>query len=612
MKKLFFLGALFAVGLSFTACSDKDVVVEENPSIEDEGGNYIAISINLPTDPATMTRGTDNAGAATLDDGLEGEYAVNDATLIVFKASDQTIINAYNLGADTYSKEGTDDQVTTHGSKIIQMVGNSVHAGDLALVVLNKNSLFTLDGNDIKFDDTKFTGTYAEFQAKTAATTGLDASSMMVVTRNSTTDEVESVSKCFMANAPLADKQGSTTTPPTGANVRVLVPITTVYKTYKEAEDGAADQIYVERGMVKVTMTKGITTSTLANSQVVNPTTPTSPLSLTATIDAWILDNCNSSSYFVRSTDGHSDFIPLKSNASGGVYRYIGNTPITYPSTPAYPYRTYFAKSTNYNTTKSLNRVKAAQAASGSNPAVEATKFLKSFGTNNPQYCFENTFPVSMQTVKNTTLVQLKVTTKTSDDIDETVDDLYTVGGNKTTIYKSGTLTTLLQGYALDYITNNNLIASGQQVTSSNIEVTLSDRDANGAVTVTSLTYATTTDLKSEAYSSGTTLSDAIKSYVNTTAGTILKYEGGVSYYHIRIKHFGDQLTPWNSGEYASDHAPQNYLSTDATAAAKIAKIYPNYPTVGEGETSSQDKNYLGRYGVLRNNWYDLSVKSIN
>lgn len=71
---------------------------------------------------------------------------------------------------------------------------------------------------------------------------------------------------------------------------------------------------------------------------------------------------------------------------------------------------------------------------------------------------------------------------------------------------------------------------------------------------------------------------------INTQLGlkesekVISTYEGGESYYIARIKHFGDDLTSWTSG--------QSY-----------------------GENNLE---YLGRYGVLRNNWYVLTVQSVS
>ena len=57
----------------------------------------------------------------------------------------------------------------------------------------------------------------------------------------------------------------------------------------------------------------------------------------------------------------------------------------------------------------------------------------------------------------------------------------------------------------------------------------------------------------------------------------ISTYLNGEAYYIARIKHF-NELTPWTAG------TPYN------------------------GDNNA----FLGRYGVLRNNWYDLSVNSIS
>lgn len=62
-----------------------------------------------------------------------------------------------------------------------------------------------------------------------------------------------------------------------------------------------------------------------------------------------------------------------------------------------------------------------------------------------------------------------------------------------------------------------------------------------------------------------------------TEKAGISTYANGESYYIARIKHFGDVLTPWNSGETYNDNL-----------------------------------KYLGRYGMLRNNWYELDVQSVS
>ena len=67
---------------------------------------------------------------------------------------------------------------------------------------------------------------------------------------------------------------------------------------------------------------------------------------------------------------------------------------------------------------------------------------------------------------------------------------------------------------------------------------------------------------------------------LDKTNGVGIKtYKNGESYYIARIKHFGDDLTPWNAGD---------------------------------GTYDGNNLNWLGRYGVLRNNWYDLTINKIS
>lgn len=74
---------------------------------------------------------------------------------------------------------------------------------------------------------------------------------------------------------------------------------------------------------------------------------------------------------------------------------------------------------------------------------------------------------------------------------------------------------------------------------------------------------------------------------VNNQIKQITCYEKGYAYYPIIIKHFGKDQTPWG-------------LDKDNTITG--TNIYP---------ATDGDANYLGRYGVLRNNWYDLEVTGI-
>ena len=77
-----------------------------------------------------------------------------------------------------------------------------------------------------------------------------------------------------------------------------------------------------------------------------------------------------------------------------------------------------------------------------------------------------------------------------------------------------------------------------------------------------------------------------------------------MSYYAIRIKHFGDQLTPWHVGTKTAPIGTWNTSWPNDGAEAVL-------PTAGNSYPNNNADDYLGRYGVLRNNWYDIVVDGI-
>ena len=83
MKKFKYLPLALAA-LALGACSSDDIAVSEGGGAGVPAGEkgYVSLAINLPTQPSTLTRATDNS--ATLDDGDACEYNVNDATLLLF------------------------------------------------------------------------------------------------------------------------------------------------------------------------------------------------------------------------------------------------------------------------------------------------------------------------------------------------------------------------------------------------------------------------------------------------------------------------------------------------------------------------------------------------
>ena len=119
--------------------------------------------------------------------------------------------------------------------------------------------------------------------------------------------------------------------------------------------------------------------------------------------------------------------------------------------------------------------------------------------------------------------------------------------------------------------------------TTAGVTVTLNDGIKAAG---THLLDATNVTIKSGADDKTSAIVDQINDKLGLKAATttdpivgIATYKGGESYYIARIKHFGDDFTAWNPGD----------------------KLY-----------DGNNEKWLGRYGVLRNNWYDLTVNSIS
>ena len=98
---MFFVGAMIAAGLSFTACSsDNDVVQEEtslNNKFDAQGNAYVNIAINLPTRSGTRAN-------EVYDDGLATEYDVKNAVLVLFKGTNAAENNATFVSASTMDR----------------------------------------------------------------------------------------------------------------------------------------------------------------------------------------------------------------------------------------------------------------------------------------------------------------------------------------------------------------------------------------------------------------------------------------------------------------------------------------------------------------------------
>jgi len=362
----------------------------------------------------------------------------------------------------------------------------------------------------------------------------------------------------YMANAPL----NGTASPTTLVNI----DNSKIYPTKEKAETlESAATVFVERGVAKMTVADP---GTITVKDKANPTVTTNS---EVTFSNWALDITNKKTYAVHNIDGLSvDYDKIWNTDPSN--RFIGTNN-----------RVYWGKDPNYN----LAELNTADDANDKKREKEfnfidaTSKIDKDFGETNPVYCLENTFNLANMYQGQTTRVIFKATyapkavdaTGIITSLAEKDGTFYTIGNMKTILNETklkaavdAAATSVLSDCTVDY--DANLKKEGSHV------ITLADiKDATGKPLVAETEYNG---------KKGTVIVDEINTKLGLKAGRkeamvgINTYLQGVTYYIARVKHFG-VLTPWNSGESYGDN---------------------------------NDK-YLGRYGMLRNNWYELKVGNV-
>lgn len=561
----FLLSAIAAASL--TACSDSPDIVDNNKGHWNaDGTGYVSLSISMPDNVGS--KGSRAAGDADgshndkFNDGDLNEYAVHNAMLVIFTGDGDVEGNykltaAYNLPLTFNGTDSGHDQISSISTATTKI--DAINATKAkALVILNKPTSITLDESSHMISlngESLKDKTFADFQKKTTN---------VAVNLTTTTGFT-------MTNAPLTTSQSSTSTPAAGTTKTLAdISIDKVKRTAEESKAEPAAEVYVERSVAKVTI-KGAEGSKLL----------TGVTDIHYQVEEFALDNTNSTSYIVRNADQtnaeSNSWYTLKSQSSdvngNDQYRFIGNTPVK----TGY-YRTYWAKDPNYDVQYDATHTEIPQLQTNNNPTFAAT--------SKALYCMENTFTVQNQIAKNTTRALLKVCFWKGADATKpgTTKDLYMYNNDVKTLNEK-------DGFITAGILEVNKIPAvkGYKGGVSSLEFT--DRNSEGNVQIKKVTFVNggfeevTTD---EATHPNTSIFKIIREHF----GNISVYEKGYAYYPVLIKHFGDQLTPWNTWE----------TDPNKPSAGGIDQIYP---------TTNRDANYLGRYGVVRNNWYELNIKSV-
>lgn len=541
IKHLFGLAVIAAMTASCS--SNKDLgTAGPGTGTNESGVGYATFTINLPS--VSGTRAAD-AGGAEVAPGTEDEYKVANATALIFQkyGADEgsyKFVESVDLpDANVAWNDDTEDGVTKSKKLVAKLTNVDTKNTYGVLVLLNNN---TASGVKIKLP-----------------TAGLSYKEWNDQILSPNLNELAKTGEFYMANAPLC-KSGKVTT-------LVTIDKSKIYATEAEAKTKTSADVYVERGVAKMTVadpgTKTVTdkaTSTSTNSEV--------------TFSKWALDITNKKTFAVHYIDGLSKDFP----AIWTTDRFTGTNN-----------RVYWGKDPNYDNVdlkkndatgdglrdKEFNFITATS---------EINKDFTTTTTTNPVYCLENTFNLANMYQGQTTRVIFKATyAPKADDaaatsLAESDGTFYTIGNMKT-ILKLADLETavnaaahaVLPGCVVDY---TNFKKEGSHV------ITVEDIKENSS-SATHLDGATS-------YSIGTVTKtgDKIVEEINTKLGLkagrpeemvgINTYAKGVTYYIARVKHFGS-LTDWHSGESYGDNYTQ----------------------------------YLGRYGMLRNNWYELEVGNV-
>lgn len=568
MKKVkLFSFALAALMLG--ACSSEDVIDNGGQGTVAPGEKgYISLAINLPTTPST--RANDD-----FDKGLEAEYKVNDATLLIFSGADEmnaTFSGAYNL--TTSFPAGQDGNITTT-SQIVQDITTPVGDNVYALVVLNKDGLLSESNGTWSYGSTPFTAT-TKFSDFAYTAQNLDLSKIANVGGQN----------FLMLNAPLYSNAGGATDPTTTGTLTTLTKINkeNIFSTATEARNNPAAKIFVERAVAKVTVNQGGT----YNAGTYN-----------AAIQGWTLDITNNSTFPVRKIETATPWWSYK-NQSSDDYRFVGSAAVS-----TNLYRTYWGVDPNYdgtydNSTSYLDGDGNVSSTYNGFNTISGTAPTGLISAGSNAYCMENTFNVANMKKDQTTrvIVAAKLTVPGAD----ADGGFYVLNNAKDVIYNKTNLENLIKNAYLQNSTIDALLhgadgldlQGGEQFGGDDIIVNF-ESDGSEATDISTLNGGNIivadvyvnpdsyTKFKNDVIPTGLASDNAGVTASINNSNKISYYKGGIAYYPVLIKHF-DELTqtPWNG-----------------------TGLNESYPS------PNAESNWLGRYGVLRNNWYEINVNAI-
>lgn len=583
----------------FTACSNDEPNGGNTPETGGElsDGGYITVGINLPKQAAGGMHARQRANNDNFDHGTANEYAVDNAMLLIFtgaEADGETAAkfhSAYDLtmlpGGVNGGATGTPEaNITTTYLKTVHL--NDIEDGDFlwGLVLVNYDGLvsnkvpfvptgtkpddifpglltgLSLNGNPLTKDVT----TFKDIQGYTTGNSFINSG-------------VDGKGYFFMTNAVVSTAAANADAAGTVYTLQKIGLASSVAKpTEAEAKASPAASFYVERAVAKATLV----------AESANTTGDLAANNITINKVEWVLDNTEPTSYIVRNV-GDNSYIAYQQ--AGLPKRFVGTVQIgtTALQPIANLYRHYWAIDPQYNSNATLNTAVSA----GMKNSDIAVGLFKAAGSANPQYCHENTFNVANMTHQNTTRALLKVTFK----LPEGSDGLYTVNNLQSAGNIFSTQAAATSNVIKAIVESHELRDRVKAALKPGQTITINEGNVDTYLTIdfqvnakSNLVYVNSVSFKDNtAYTATPAAFDLNSDLVKNVNASfqVVRYDGGVAYYEIRFKHFGDEYTPWLKKDNAS--------SMQSTMEA-----YDN-----------NEKDYLGRWGMVRNNWYEINLNSI-
>lgn len=569
--------ALLSAVLLMAACSDSQE--PEAPEVDilsrfnSEGKAYLTLQIPLGVQP--LTRAEDDF---EFNDGdVDGkEYKVKDAYIIFFAGTDEASAKFASAYCVTPSPVKNDNvQITTTAT--ITLSDANLNTGDklFPFVVLNNNNSAITS------------------QSLTRVIFANDGSPVELTGGSSTFSDLENVvianyrdenGYFLMTNATLAKANTA------GASLLHLpqMEASYFYPSEEQSRQNPAGHVNVERLAAKATVSGlGPGTHIIIGNEYA--TFEDGDLMFT-------LDNYNTKSYAYR----HLSAVSYS--------RFVENTAVE----PYYPlvYRTYWGEDVNYSGKAGLVYKDHANRAQISWKAISAS-----------DYCAENTFDVGHMQDDCTTsvLVRLQLNNKgdfyttsvTGQDIifqppSNTLEEQGTSASSSFSRTRSnvvkydGQYIATIDDYLRTWLMQQSAALrnwvrdyAGNEPKHLKIEVS-----GNAETGLASATLSQTAQTSGTGYNKFESLTDAyaetggvtLKTYLQALLNslTIKFYDDGYCYYRVLIRHFNDDAdqTPWNSAASMSDNTTAVVYGGDA-------------------------EKYLGRYGVVRNNWYNIKINSV-